>query len=73
MVLIKITCLVCECYAQKLWFTWDEALYSTYHIFNRILCKNCDKIPYELWRKKEPYLKYFKVWGVLQRLTYPLI
>jgi len=40
---------------------WGETLYSACYILNRILYKNCDETPYELWKKREPFLKYFKV------------
>jgi len=45
-------------------------LYHAYHILNT---KDCDKTCYELWKKKEPHLKYFKVWGCLAMVTYLLI
>ena len=40
---------------------WGEALYSACHILNRVPYKNFEKTPYELWRKREPNLKYLKV------------
>jgi len=40
---------------------WGKTLYSACYILNRISYKDCDKTPYELWKKMEPFLKYFKV------------
>jgi len=40
---------------------WGEALYSACHILNRVPYKIFEKTPYELWRTREPYLKYLKV------------
>jgi len=34
--------------------------------------KNFEKIPYELWRKREPNLKYLKVWGYLAKVNIPI-
>ena len=50
---------------------WGEALYSACYILNRIPYKYCDKTPYELWKKREPLLKYFKVWGCLAKVNIP--
>jgi len=51
---------------------WGEALYSACYILNRIPYKDCDKTPYELWKQREPLLKYFKVWGCLAKVNIPL-
>ena len=37
-------------------------MYTACYISNRILYKNQDKTPYELWKNKKPNLNYFKVW-----------
>ena len=50
---------------------WGEALYSACYILNRIPYKDCDKTPYELWKQREPLLKYFKVWGCLAKVNIP--
>ena len=51
---------------------WDEALYYACHILNRVPYKNFEKTPYELWRKREPNLKYLKVWGCLEKVNIPI-
>ena len=51
---------------------WGEALYSACHILNRVPYKNFEKTPYELWRKREPNLKYLKVWGCLAKVNIPI-
>jgi len=38
-----------------------EALYFACQILNRVPYKIFEKTPYELWRKRESNLKYFKV------------
>jgi len=40
---------------------WGETLYSPCHILNGVPYKFFEKNPYELWRKREPNLKYLKV------------
>ena len=42
---------------------WMEALKTAIHILNRVPCKSVSKIPYELWKEKEPSLNYLRVWG----------
>ena len=34
--------------------------------------KNFEKTPYELWRKREPNLKYLKVWECLAKINIPI-
>ena len=51
---------------------WGEALYSACHILNRVPYKNFEKTPYELRRKREPNLKYLKVWGCLAKVNIPI-
>jgi len=48
---------------------WGEALYSACHILNNMPYKNFEKTIYELWRKREPNLKYLKVWGCLAKVN----
>ena len=48
---------------------WGEALYSACHILNSVPYKNFEKTIYELWRKREPNLKYLKVWGCLAKVN----
>lgn len=33
---------------------WEEALYTACFISNRILHKNQNKIPFELWKNRKP-------------------
>ena len=43
---------------------WGEALFTACYITNRILHKNQNKTPYEMWENRKPNIDYFKVWGV---------
>jgi len=51
---------------------WGETLYYACHILNRVPYKNFEKIPYELWRKRESNLKYLKVWECLEKVNIPI-
>ena len=51
---------------------WGEALYSACHFLNRVPSKKFEKTCYQLWRKKEPNLKYLKVWECLSKVNIPI-
>jgi len=51
---------------------WGEALYSACNILNIISYKGCDKTPYELWKKREHFLKHFKMWECLVKVNISL-
>ena len=50
---------------------WVEALSSACHILNRIISKNHNVSPYELWNKQKPNISYFKTWGCLAHVRLP--
>jgi len=51
---------------------WGETLYSACHILNRAPYKIFEETLYELWRKREPNIKYLKVWGCLAKVNIPI-
>ena len=53
-------------------YMWGETLYFACHILNRVPYKIFEKTPHELWRKREPNLKYLKVWGCLVKVNIPI-
>ncbi|CAL8992233.1 unnamed protein product [Prunus brigantina] len=44
-------------------FLWGEALKTANYILNRVPTKSVDKIPFEIWNKRNPSLNHLKVWG----------
>ena len=46
---------------------WGEALNATCPILNSVFRKHIEKTPYKLLKSKKTILKYFHVWGALQR------
>ncbi len=42
---------------------WGEAMLTACYILNRVPFKGNSSTPYELWNKRKPSLKYFKIWG----------
>ncbi|CAH9091044.1 unnamed protein product [Cuscuta europaea] len=42
---------------------WGEAMLTACYVLNRVPNKRNKTTPYELWYKKAPNLKYFRVWG----------
>ena len=42
---------------------WGEAMVTACHILNRVPSKTNKETPYEIWYKRNPNLKYLKVWG----------
>ena len=51
---------------------WGEAILTANQILNRVLYSNTQSIPYEKWQEKKPNLKYFKVWGFLEKVQVPM-
>ena len=50
-----------------------KALYSACHILNKVSHNFFfKKNPYEPWRKKEPNLKYLKMWECLVKVKIPI-
>jgi hypothetical protein len=52
---------------SKAW--WGEALLTSYHVLNRVLNKNKDQIPYEMWIGRKPSLSYLRTWGCLAKVN----
>lgn len=50
---------------------WGEVVLSACYILNRVPFKGSDKTPYELWKGRQPYYAYFKVWGCLAKVVIP--
>ena len=50
---------------------WGEAIFSAYHIQNRIPYKNTSKTPYEVWKGHAPNIGYLKVRGCLVKVLLP--
>ena len=44
---------------------WGETLFDACHILNRIPMKKKKISPYEIWKRRQPNIGYFKVWGCL--------
>ena len=43
-------------------FYWRESVHTTFYVFNRVQAReNNTKTPYELWHRRIPTVKYFKV------------
>jgi hypothetical protein len=40
---------------------WEEAIFSTCYMLNRITQKKSKITAYELWKKRKPNISYFKV------------
>ena len=41
---------------------WDFALETAAYLLNRVPSKSVSSTPYEIWRGKQPNLKYLKIW-----------
>ena len=50
---------------------WGEAILSVYYLLNRIIHKNKDVSPYEMFKKEKPRYKTLKVWGCLAKVLIP--
>ena len=50
---------------------WGEAILSASFILNRIIIKDKEKTPYEIWKGRVPNLKILKVWGCLAKVGIP--
>ena len=42
---------------------WGFALETAAYLLNRVPSKSVSSTPYEIWRGKQPNLKYLKIWG----------
>jgi len=43
---------------------WGEAVNTTCHIINKVYLRpEINKTPYEIWRRKKPTVKYFRIFG----------
>ena len=42
---------------------WDHVLETAIYLLNRVPSKSVSSTPYEIWRGKQPNLKYLKIWG----------
>ncbi|XP_022863737.1 uncharacterized protein LOC111383806 [Olea europaea var. sylvestris] len=51
---------------------WGEAILFANYILNKVLRKNMDKTPYELWTNRTPSYKYLRMWGGLAKVVVPL-
>ena len=50
---------------------WDEIILFATYLLNKVPKKKTEKIPYELWRRRQPFYKYLRVWGCLAKVTIP--
>ena len=50
---------------------WGEALNTTCHILNYVLLKHKECSPFELWRNRQPSLKFLKVWSCFAKVLVP--
>ncbi|GKD09358.1 retrovirus-related pol polyprotein from transposon TNT 1-94 [Tanacetum coccineum] len=55
------------CNSILLEFLWTEALKTVTRILNRVPSKSISKMPFELWTGRAHNLRYFKMWGCLER------
>ena len=50
---------------------WGEAILSANYLLNRMIRKNKNEIPYEIWKKQTISYKHLKVWGCLAKVLIP--
>ena len=50
---------------------WGEAILSANYLLNRMIRKNKDVSPYEMFKKEKPCYKTLKVWGCLAKVLIP--
>ncbi|KAF7810137.1 Retrovirus-related Pol polyprotein from transposon TNT 1-94 [Senna tora] len=52
--------------SSMLWhrqFLWGDALKTAAYILNQVPSKSVEKTPYEIFTRKKPSMKHFRVWG----------
>src|SRR3954465_11534232 len=52
---------------SKAW--WGEAILTSCHVLNKVLVKDKEITPYELWEKKRTTLSYLHTWGCLAKVN----
>jgi hypothetical protein len=55
---------------SKAW--WGEALLTASHVLNRILNRNKETTPYEIWIGRKSSLLYLRTWGCLAKVNVPI-
>ena len=50
---------------------WAETILSTNYLLNKVSKKKAEKIPYGLWKGRQPPYKYLQVWGCLAKVAVP--
>ena len=49
-----------------------EALLTASHVLNRVLNRNKDQTPNEIWIRRKPSLSYLRTWGCLAKVNVPI-
>ena len=50
---------------------WGEAILSANYLLSKVLRKNEQKTPYELWKERQPSFKYLRMWGCHAKVVVP--
>ena len=50
---------------------WGEVVLTTNYLLNKVPKKKAKKTSYELWKGRNPFYKYLRVWGCLVKVVVP--